>query len=589
MFCLSSSRLLIQPTSACNKVYFGPQEAQNIACKCDAKTNDCSDQDELTFSWPQDDSQLVQVVSDKAGARFQVRTLESKDFEASEEQHDNHNHNNNERVVEVDVGRRQQQVAGYGGAFTDSASMLLSTLPDKLRESALNSYFGPRGLAYNLARVPVGGTDMSWRAYSCGDTPHLNAASGGAPADDFSLNEFKLQPEDLRYKLPLINHVNAKYLRRPEQLKLMFSSWSAPNWMKSNHSLVQGRLKATPDGRYYSAYARYILKYIEAYEQQLNTSAWALTPQNEPCTPGRLGHQVVNYNSVNFEPHEMGDFLRNHLIPELERHRKPTEKVSLFSWDDTLLGLERYRDLLFHDARVYEFTRGLAVHWYSQGLDKLPYKSLFQVRRWLPNKFSLISTEASFIGRPRPGDWSRAVKYARDIIENLRAGAIGWIDWNLALNMAGGPTWSGNYLDAAILVDEHEQSFYKNPMFYAIGHLSRFMRAGSSVLASQVYRSCPGCERQLNTTSTRVVWKMVDEDEEQTSALLAVAGELSAGEQQDQPGGRFWRQISVVLLNRSPERLKTRLQLTNCRSRLGQKALQIELNPNSITSLALNC
>lgn len=56
---------------------------------------------------------------------------------------------------------------------------------------------------------------------------------------------------------------------------------------------------------------------------------------------------------------------------------------------------------------------------------------------------------------------------------------VGWIDWNLALNERGGPTWVSNFIDAAIIVNATADEFYKQPMYYALGHFSKFIPRGS--------------------------------------------------------------------------------------------------------------
>lgn len=542
--------LLISLASACDRIHFG---GLDVACRCNETYCDLGP----TFDWPSDGSRVVRMVSSELGARFEVDQVPEEGRPPAQGP-------DPERLVEVNLNRRLQQVLGFGGAFTDSASRLLNELPPRTRKLALESYFGPKGLDYNLARVPIGGTDMSWRPYSLDDI-----APDSDEQDDFEFKHFQLQPEDLEHKLPLIGEALA--MRRPlGGLKLLAASWSAPNWMKTGNSLVQGQLKGNSSGPYYAAYARYALKFIEAYEARLNASWWALSPQNEPCTPGRLGYQVVNYNSVNFEPRQMADYLRLHLVPQLLQSGRTPDKLALFVWDDTLLGLDRYRDHLFSDFRVRQYVRGLALHWYSHGLDKLPYRVLYEMRRWLPHKFSWLSTEASHISRPKPGDWSRGARYARDIIESLRAGSVGWIDWNLALNREGGPSWSSNFLDAAMIVDEAERVVYKSAMFYAIGHITRFLKAGSSILQSSVRAPSAGASG----------WRMVDEAGEQTSELLVAAAELEPA------GGSGWRPIGLVLLNRSPRSLRTRINLTGCKAR---PELELELAGDSITSLALNC
>jgi glucosylceramidase len=46
----------------------------------------------------------------------------------------------------------------------------------------------------------------------------------------------------------------------------------------------------------------------------------------------------------------------------------------------------------------------------------------------------------------------------------------GWTDWNIALNMEGSPNWVNNFVDSPIIVNEKKDEFYKQPMFYTMGH-----------------------------------------------------------------------------------------------------------------------
>lgn len=102
------------------------------------------------------------------------------------------------------------------------------------------------------------------------------------------------------------------------------------------------------------------------------------------------------------------------------------------------------------------------------------------------------------------GSWSRAEEYAQDIIsvsiyflkylrlfiflrvdillnahQSMNNWVAGWIDWNLALDEQGGPNWVNNFVDAAIIVNKTADEFYKQPMFYALGHFSKFIPPGS--------------------------------------------------------------------------------------------------------------
>lgn len=65
-------------------------------------------------------------------------------------------------------------------------------------------------------------------------------------------------------------------------------------------------------------------------------------------------------------------------------------------------------------------------------------------------------------------------------LQNLNHWVVGYIDWNIALNDQGGPTGPANLtLDAAVIINQTNGEFYKQPIFYAIGHFSKFIPPGS--------------------------------------------------------------------------------------------------------------
>lgn len=51
------------------------------------------------------------------------------------------------------------------------------------------------------------------------------------------------------------------------------------------------------------------------------------------------------------------------------------------------------------------------------------------------------------------GSWERAELYAHNIIEDLNHWLSGWVEWNLVLDMTGGPNWASNEADAPIIID----------------------------------------------------------------------------------------------------------------------------------------
>jgi len=77
------------------------------------------------------------------------------------------------------------------------------------------------------------------------------------------------------------------------------------------------------------------------------------------------------------------------------------------------------------------------------------------------------------------GSWKRGEIYAMNIIESMSHWVSTWIDWNLALNTIGGPTWIKNYVDSSIIVNTTADEFYKQPMFYVLGHFSKYVPPNS--------------------------------------------------------------------------------------------------------------
>lgn len=122
-----------------------------------------------------------------------------------------------------------------------------------------------------------------------------------------------------------------------------------------------------------------------------------------------------------------------------------------------------------------------------------------------PDKF-MLATEAcvGFIPvidqGPKLGNWQRAERYGYDILYDLNAFAVGWTDWNIALDMSGGPNWAENVVDAPILIDTDDgTTFYKNPMFYYLGHFSKFLTPGSRRIESMA--TAPHWQKPVEVTS----------------------------------------------------------------------------------------
>lgn len=543
-----------------------------LACTCNSSACDSG----LRFQWPSDGRDFVRVRSSKAGARFEVsRPTLQLDESSSQAEAD--------FSLRIAINERLHQVTGFGGAFTDSASSLIWSLKEPLRSRLLEDLFGESGLDYNMGRVPIGGTDMSTRGYTYNDL---------APGEtDYSLAKWSLQPEDLEWKIPLIGRVNDMRARRNlGPLRLIASCWTPPAWMKENGNLIQGQLASEGDSEEelarnpnYEAYARYIMRFLGAYEQK-NISLWALSPQNEPRTPRRLGPKRLHHNSVNFTPTQLVAFYKYHMLPQLEAANYTRSRLKVFVWDDVLDDMDQYLRELFEERAIEERVSGVALHWYSQALRGVPFAKLKDAFRELPFKFSMISTEACYLGGQKPGDWAHGSGYARDLVQTLATGLVAWLDWNLALDPSGGPTWAHNPLDSAIQIDLNSSSYLKNPMYYALGHITRFIRANSTIVRSDLVESRPS----NGSRTMGQVYAIAAELEPQTRTSA-----LNDREDGTLIGSRgVGRRISLVLLNESQRKQLIRLELPDCAAKreiLAQSSLMIELAASSFESFAFVC
>ncbi|KAI3410388.1 hypothetical protein GPALN_004489 [Globodera pallida] len=144
-----------------------------------------------------------------------------------------------------------------------------------------------------------------------------------------------------------------------------------------------------------------------------------------------------------------------------------------------------------------EAIDGIAVHWYvPSNFDKLE-----KTHNLRPDKFILASEACNgFLPHDHMvllGDWTRGRAYAHDILNDLRNWVVGWTDWNLCLDLEGGPNLVRNFADSPIIVNASADEFYKQPMFYAMAHFSRFVPRDSVVISSTLF-SADGAKLEEN-------------------------------------------------------------------------------------------
>ncbi|CAL7945476.1 unnamed protein product [Xylocopa violacea] len=363
-------------------------------------------------------------------------------------------------VLNVNTTARYQTILGFGTAFTDSAGINLNKLSSATQDQLIRSYYDPEvGSRYTLGRIPIAGTDFSTRPYTYDDYPN-----------DTTLQHFALTQEDYHYKIP-----NARRaLELNPEVKFFSSAWTAPAWMKTIDSIngYFGFLKREN----YQTFADYILRFIEDYRDN-GIDIWAVSTGNEPLNAFIPG---ISLPSMAWTPGTVRDWIANNLGPTLRASSRNGTRI--FVLDDQRIELPWYVQAVFQDSRARDYTTGIAVHWYDDSF--VPPTVLTEMHDDSPDKFILL-TEACTGFRitdfPKVilGSWNRGEQYILSIIQYMNHWSVGWVDWNFALDSEGGPNWVNNTVDAPIIVNPDTDEFYKQPMYYALKHFSRFVDRGS--------------------------------------------------------------------------------------------------------------
>jgi glucosylceramidase len=358
-------------------------------------------------------------------------------------------------AITINPAQRFQAYVGAGAALTDSSAQVMNrALNAKQRKALLAELFGPApaGLAFGFMRVPIGGSDFSELHYSLDDMP--------TGATDPQLAGFRLDP----YRLGQVPLLQAARKLNP-QLKLMGSPWSAPAWMKDNHSLVGGRLEP----RWYGAFADYLLRFTREYARA-GVPLYALSVQNEP------GYSTPDYPGMVFPPAERARFIAQELGPRLTREPAPPLLLEHdHNWDEpgsplTVLG----------DPAAARYVGGVAWHCYKGNV-----AAQSQVHEAMP-QYDAYLTECSGGGWQK-GGWNEAMAwfYGTLVIEGQRNWARAVAFWNLALDEKSGPFAGGcRNCRGVVTINRADGSVTRNVEYYALGHLTRCVRPGARRIGS---------------------------------------------------------------------------------------------------------
>ncbi len=370
------------------------------------------------------------------------------------------------QAVNINPDVKYQEMDGFGCALTGGSAKLMHNMPGAERGALIKELFGTDGNAIGLSylRISVGASDLDERVFSYDDLPPGQA--------DPELAKFSIEP-DRAALIPVLKEI----LATGPALKLLASPWSPPAWMKTNDSSKGGSLKP----EYYAAYAAYLAKYVLAMrEEGINIDA--ITIQNEPLNPD-------NTPSM-FMPAETQElFIKKFLGPAFDKNGVKT-KIIVY---DHNCDRPEYPLLILADKDAARYVSGSAFHLYAGELsamsavhDAHPDKDVYFTEQWVGGPSNFAEDFKWHLGTLMIGavrNWSRTV-----------------LEWNLASDPAYGPHTEGGCVNCQGAVTIAPGGVRRDVAYYALAHVSKFVRpgavrvdsAGPSSLPNAAFRTAAG-------------------------------------------------------------------------------------------------
>jgi glucosylceramidase len=336
-----------------------------------------------------------------------------------------------------------QTIIGFGGAFTEASAYNLNRVNKEARLNMLKAYFDPvEGIGYKMGRIAINSCDFS-----------LHTFDYVKPYDE-SLESFDISRENEVIRLI---HDASNISGTP--IDILASPWSPPAWMKTNESMIKGgKLKQ----QYETLWAKYMHRFVvEMRQKGIHVSK--ITMQNEPMANQR-------WESCLYDAKEEASLVKQ---VALVFQSEGTE-IDIYVHDHNRDFMFERTQEMFKDETVKQFVKGIGFHWYGES----HFEEVKKTHEAFPNH-ALLFTEGCQEQGPHPHSYEVGERYGLNMMHDFNHGTQGYIDWNLFLDMTGGPNHVSNLCSSPILVDVFPETMILNPSYYYIGHFSKYIKKDS--------------------------------------------------------------------------------------------------------------
>jgi O-glycosyl hydrolase len=398
--------------------------------------------------------------------------------------------------VHLHADKPMQTMGGFGASMTESSAINLNSLPTSAQQKLLELLYGPTGVRFSAMKATMLSNDFAaqapWSTYD-------------DSVGDVALTNFSIA-RDLRANgsLTLIKRALAAGFAGTIQAYMDYP----PDWMLIGKNATTGD-NGTVRVEYYDVLAHYYAKYVSAYADH-GVHIDFLECFNEP------------YDSyTDMSPTQLATFLGKHVGPLFSRlGLHPRTKLTYGGQAERFMAAD-FVPKVIGDAAASRYMDVIAYHGYDCQFEddgsctdaRQNYSAIASLYERYPSR-PLWMTEICYAYNgddpncthsatmkyctdyPRSPRLNKGMKLPREdfgdgatwghrIVEDVKAGASGWIYWNLLLNQDGGPFLlspghadaPGNWQHPVVVVDGAE--FRPTGLFYFLGHFSKFVRPGA--------------------------------------------------------------------------------------------------------------
>lgn len=234
---------------------------------------------------------------------------------------------------------------------------------------------------------------------------------------------------------------------------------------------------------YYQTWADYHLKWLNLMNST-GLTIWAISTGNEPSFSTKTPFIGLNWNASN-----QAKWIAKNLGPTIKQSNYHDVKIHTYDDNrDTLLTWLNEMNTSYSDAM--DFISAIGIHGYFDSVSSP--KVLDVTNANFPDQL-LLYTEMCFgvtgpISRTGPtlGSWKHAEELIDMLMDILLHNVNGYIDWNIILDAHGGPNYINNIVDAFIIANDDFTEIYKQPLFYAAAHFSKFILPNSKRIDIQI-------------------------------------------------------------------------------------------------------